>query len=108
MPFQSPGWFPDRSRGESNPMKKEFLWDDFSPENKRRLRDLFREVAGRTVPLHVPGRDVRLAIVSESDFEFVLGNYSVEGERRAGGPLSTEESIMAASAVLRERLGLTL
>lgn len=82
-------------------MKKERMWDMFSPENKKRLRDIFHKVVGATVPLRIPGRNEKLTIRDESDFEFVLGNYSLEGER-AGGSTEMEPAIMATADILQK------
>lgn len=90
-------------------MDIEHAWPDFSPAHQERLAEIFAQVVGKTVRLDIPcipSGDVDFTIDGELGFSFVLGNYSVEAERRAGRSLQCEESVMGAGEVLRERLGL--
>ncbi|HEY8189474.1 MAG TPA: hypothetical protein VIF12_02235, partial [Micavibrio sp.] len=90
-------------------VKQEYSWDRFPPAHRQTLLAVFAEAAGKTVPLDaplLPAGKLDFTINDLLDFEFVLGNYSAEAERRAGRLLASAEAIMAACAVLRERLAL--
>lgn len=84
----------------------EHEWPGFPPACRKSLAEVFALAVGKTVRLDTSSGGVDFTIADIADFDFVLGNYSVEADRRAGRFLTREESIMGAAQILRERLGL--